>query len=72
MERRRRPRKADGRRREPPRFQRVRVDSPPALSTDEQAFPWSCALPIGADPVPPTSRSRHAGPAPRKRNPVAE
>jgi hypothetical protein len=69
---RRRPRKSDGSRREPPRFQRVRVDAPPALTTLELAFPWTSTLAIGSEPVPSASRSRHAAPAPRRRKPVAE
>jgi hypothetical protein len=69
---RRRPRKADGRRRGALRFERVRVDAPPALSTDELAFPWATHLAIGADPVPSASRPRQAPPPTRRRNPVAE
>ncbi len=68
--RRRRPRKTDGSRRETPRFERVRVDAPPGLSTVELAFPWVSTLAIGSDPVPAAPRSRYA--APRRRKPVAE
>ncbi len=70
--RRRRPRKVDGTRREAPRFERVRVDAPPGLSTVELAFPWTSSIAIDSDPVPRVSRTRHAAPAPRRRNPVAE
>ncbi len=69
---RRRPRKAGGRRREPSGFQRVRVDAPPAMTTLELAFPWTSTLAIGSDPVPHASRSRHDAPAPQRRKPVAE
>jgi hypothetical protein len=69
---RRRPKRADGRRREALRFERVRVDAPPALSTGELAFPWASSLAIGSAPVPSAARSRQAPPAPRRRNPVAE
>jgi hypothetical protein len=67
-QKRRRPRKNDRRRREAPRFERVRVDAPPGLSA-ELTFPWVSILAIGSAPVPSLTRSRHAAP-PRRRKPA--
>ena len=66
---RRRPRKTGKRRREAPRFERVRVDAPPGLSA-ELTFPWVSSLAIGSAPVPSFSRSRHVTPPPRRRKPA--
>ncbi len=67
----RRPRKTERRRRDAPRFERVRVDAPPGLSA-ELTFPWASGLPVGAAPVPTDSRSRHTPLAPRRRHKAAE